>query len=228
VAAVPITVYGPKPAGLTVRAELVQLSSSLAAPVRGDIEVSLAASATPTAFASALDLSVSLPAVSRETDFELRFQASWPAARAELAAGRVALRVYPASLLDPLRLWAESHAIRLADDHGSVTALFRDARVRLANGPGPSDLVVYSGSRFARTGPLRSMDDGRATIVFAERDATPPYLVVERAGRRTTVRVEMRILDRLATDPLAQKILLEAFRHAVMSDRATTLEGAVR
>jgi hypothetical protein len=220
---VPVTVYGPKPDGLAVRARLVQISSSLAVPIAGEIDVPLAVSA---AFASELDLSLSLPAVSRETDFEIRFQSSWPPARAELAAGRIALRVYPANLLEPVRAWAESHALRLEDDHGSLTKLFREQRIAVTRGSGPSDLLVYAGSR-SPTQP-RVTRSGQAVIVFTEQETATPHLVVDRTGRGTTVTVEMRLLDGLTTDPLAQKIVLEAFRRAVISASATPLQGAIQ
>ena len=42
---VPLTVHGPKPDGLAVRAQLVQLSSSLAVPIAGEFDVPLAVSA---------------------------------------------------------------------------------------------------------------------------------------------------------------------------------------
>jgi hypothetical protein len=125
-AIVPLIVHAPEPEGLTVRAELVQLSSTLAMPLAGGIVVPLGVSAQPAGFVSRIELSVSLPAVSRETDFELRFRSFRHPDGAMRTAGRVALRVYPANLLEPVRVWAESHAIRLEDDRGSLAEFFRE------------------------------------------------------------------------------------------------------
>ena len=79
-----------------------------------------------------------------------------------------------------------------------------------------------------RTQPPVTRSGGQAAIVFTERETATPHLVVDRTGRGTTVTVEMRLLDGLRTDPLAQKIFLEAFQRAVIPDGATPLEGAVR
>lgn len=226
---VPVTVYGPKPHGLAVRAQLVQLSSSLAVPIAGEIDVPLAVSAEgAAAFASELELSLSLPAVRRETDFEIRFQSFWPPARAEFPAGRIALRVYPANLLEPVRLWSESHSIRLEDDHGSVTDVLRQQRISVTTRPGSPDLTVYAGPRSVEKHARQPHAGGRSTIIFSERETSTPHLVVDRTGPGTTVKVEMRLLDRLATDPLAQKIFLEAFQHAAIIDDAAPMQGVIR
>jgi hypothetical protein len=227
--AVPLTIYGPKPNGLTVWAELRQLSSRLAVPVAGAFDVPLDSSAQPGGgFVSQVELPVPLPAVSRETDFELQFQSSWPPARAVLAAGRIALRVYPDNLLAPVRLWSESHSIHLEDGHGSVTNLFREQRVTIANRSGRADLTVYAGSPSDRKQVRQPSGAGQAVIVIAERESAVPHLVVDRTGRGTTVRVETRLLDGLTTDPLAQKIFLEAFQRAVISDDGPALQGVNR
>jgi hypothetical protein len=229
---VPLTVYGLVPDGLTVRAQLFQLSSRLAVPFEGELDVPIAASARPGAgFVSQFELPVPLPAVNRETDFEIRFHASLPPgppARAQLAAGQVSLRVYPADLLEPVRAWAESHSIRLEDDDGSMTRFFRDQRISLTARPGPSDLTVFAGPRSVQKRSRLPHGDSGATIVFPERETETPHLVIDRTGRGMTVNVEMRLVDRLATDPLAQKIFLEAFQHALSIDDAAPMQGVVR
>jgi hypothetical protein len=224
---VPLLVHAADVEGLSVRAELVQLSSSLAAPVAGEIEVPVvAATQSTTGPASEIELSVPLPAVSRETDFELRFRSFHLPERVARAAGRVALRVYPADLLEPVRVWAESHAIRLEDQHGSVTELFRQQRVAVTQS-GQADLTVYAASQAdrARTVPRHGGD--QAAILFVERQTASPHLVVDRIGRRTTVSIEMHLLDRLATDPLAQKIFLEAFQHAAVVDHEAAAHRSI-
>jgi hypothetical protein len=218
---VPLSIHGPRPEGLMVWAELIQISSSLAVPVGGQVNIPVAVSAqADTGFTSELELSLSLPVVSRETDFELRFQSSWPPARAMLSAGRIALRVYPGNLLDPVRIWAESHPVWLEDDQGSVTELFREHRIPVATQPGPLGVTVYAGDgpvqKYSRVPPRH----GQSAILLLERDTTAPHLIVDRTNGGTIVKVEMKLLDRLATDPLAQMIFLEAFQHAALHDEA--------
>jgi hypothetical protein len=225
---VPLIVHLPTREGLTVLAELVQLSSTLAVPIAGGVDVPLGVSVPEAGATSELELSVALPAVTRETDFELRFRSFRPPDRVAQTAGRVELRVYPANLLEPVRVWAESHSIRLEDDQGSVTEVFREQRIAVALGPGPSDLTVYVEPRSAQKPSRLPRADGRPAIILAEREKATPHLVVDRTSRGTTVTVEMRLLDRLATDPLAQKIFLEAFQYAAITDDAAPTQGVVR
>jgi hypothetical protein len=127
--------------------------------------------------------------------------------------------------MEPLRAWAAVHAIRLEDDHGSVTELFRQEGIAVSQSGHP-DLTVYAGSRSARVRTFPRYSSGQAAILFVERETASPYLVIDRTGRVTTVTVETQLLDRLATDPLAQKIFLEAFQHTVVAAGAAPAQGA--
>jgi hypothetical protein len=223
---VPLVLHTTQFEGLSVRAELVQLSASLALPVAREVDVPLAVPDRPAASpASELELPVSLPAVHRETDFELRFRSFRLAEPVGRPAGRVALRVYPDNLLEPVRVWAESHAIRLEDGHGSVTELFRRQGIAVTDTAHP-DLTVFAGLRSTRVRTLRRHGSAPAEVFFTEREVATPHLVVERTGKNTRVTVEMYLLDRLTTDPLAQKMFLEAFRHAAIPDGASPAQGA--
>jgi len=213
VVTVPLLIHAPEPEGLTIRAELVQLTSHLSAPATGEIEVPLAK--------RELDLAVPLPDVSRETDFELRFRARRGRDPVPQPAGRIALRVYPADLLGPVRAWAESHPLRVEDDHGAVIELFRRQRIPLAALPKPGDVTLYAGPR-----ALQKVREGETAVLFTESDTGIPHLLIDRTSQGTTVSVEMRLLDRLATDPLAQKILVEVFQH--LHEQTPPLKGVVR
>ena len=94
---VPLIVYAPAFDGLAVRADLVQLTSTLAMPVVRGIDVLASLSVRPPPdSAFELDWPVVLPSVNRETDFELRFRSSHPRAAGQQPAGRIRLRAYPA------------------------------------------------------------------------------------------------------------------------------------
>jgi hypothetical protein len=138
------------------------------------------------------------------------------------------MRVYPADLLAPVRAWVQSHPLRVEDDRGSLIALLRRQQIAIANqsestGPG---ITLYAGSRSLQKHARLPLRDGETAVLFTERETDTPYLLVERTGRRTIVRVETRLLDRLETDPQAQKLLLELFQY--LREQAALIEGVDR
>jgi hypothetical protein len=222
-----LSIYASEWEGLDVRAHLVQLTSSLSIPVTSDLAVPL-----PTIAADRdgieIDFSLAVPAVSRETEFELRFRSRSRGDETWQGAGRIAMRVYPADLLAPVRVWVQSHPLRVEDDRGSLIALLRRHQIAIANqsestGPG---ITLYAGSRSLQKHARLPLRDGETAVLFTERETDTPYLLVERTGRRTIVRVETRLLDRLETDPQAQKLLLELFQY--LREQAALIEGVDR
>jgi hypothetical protein len=226
---IPVVVHAPRPEGLMIRVELVQLSSSPAAPVAHVADISLGeAGQRSTGAVFEPEVPVALPSVGRETDFELRFQSLRPREPGAQPAGRVGLRVYPDNLLDPVRLWAESHVLRVEDDDGVLADFLREQRIAVTTRPGRSDLTVTTASRSAPELDAYPRTSSGSLIIFSEREASTPHLVVARTGRGVTVTVEMRLLDRLAHDPFAQKILLEAFQHAAAINDEAWRQGVTR
>jgi len=222
---VPVLIHAPRPEGLTIRAELLQLTSSLSSRIAGELEVPF--SADPAAGSGIeLDLSVALPAVSRETGFELRFRSRRQGDRAWQPAGRIPLRVYPVDLLSPVRAWAQSHPLRAEDDHGSLIELFRQQQIPVAGRSSPRGVTLYAGSRALLKQALLPLGDNETAVLFTERETEIPHFLIDRTGRGTTVRVEMRLLDRLATDPLAQKIFLEVFQ--LLREQTPPTKGNIR
>jgi hypothetical protein len=207
----PLTIHVQERNGLAIRVQLVQLTTRLAMPAGHDITVPLPAhAATPSAVD--LDLPLQLPAVERETDFELRFTISASGDPVPQPGGRIALKVYPGDLLAPVRAWAQSRPVRVEDDRGLVTAFLEDQRIPIAAGPGPRGVTIYAGTRALQKHSHNLPRDGETAVLFLERESDTPTLVVDRTGTGTIVQLEMRILERLPTDPLAQKILLDVFR----------------
>lgn len=195
---VPLLVHAPDHRGLAVRAELVQLTARLSVSTGKSIEAPLGAS-------NEIDLSVPLPAVKREVGFELRFRSRRGDEAEWRPAGHIALRVYPSDLLAPLREWAESHSLRVEDGRGALTEFLHQEGIRIAGDRKKADVVLYVGER-------ELSNRAQSVVRFAERQMELPHLLVERSTDGTAVTVEMRLLDRLATDPGAQKIFLEVFR----------------
>jgi TolB-like protein len=78
-----------------IRADLVQLGAGLALPVMRDLDVPVRIPA-PGVLRITSTVALTLPAVTRETDFELRFRSRRETDETWRPAGRVAVRVYPA------------------------------------------------------------------------------------------------------------------------------------
>jgi len=225
--AVPLLVHAPEPEGLALHAELVQLTSGFAVPIGAPLDVPLptGASASP---GVEIELSIPLPAVKRETDFELRFRSRRGRDGVWHAAGRVPLRVYPGDLLSPVRQWATAHPLRVKDDQGSLIEFLRQQQIPVAGGEtqGARDdrrVTLYAGVRALRERALVPLRQGEAIVLFAERETETPRFLVERKGEGMAVTVEMRLLDRLAADPLAQKIFLELFE--VLNNEQQSMGG---
>ena len=229
-AAVPLLVHVPEPQGLALQAQLVQLASDFAVPIGGALDVPLPTDASPSPGVE-IELAIPLPAVKRETDFELRFRSRRGRDGVWRAAGRIPLRVYPGDLLGPVRQWAASHPVRVKDEQGALTEFLRQQQIRVVGGdtPGFRDdrgVTLYAGARAVRERALAPPRQGEAIVLFAERETETPRFLVERRGGGTAVTVEMRLLDRLAADPLAQKIFLELFE--VFNNEAQPMGGTDR
>jgi hypothetical protein len=208
---VPLRVHGA-PAGVELRARLVQVTERLAVPVGDEIPLT-----TPGAGSDGLaEIELPLPVVERETRFELRVHARGVGdADPWRRAGRVSLVVYPADLLAPLRAWSEKNPLRLKDD-GALATVLKDHGVRIA---APS-AVRPKGGISLRTGEFARRFSGLPTpgetiVLFTERDAELSHVVIEPSGPGTIVRVEGRLLSDVATNPESQKTLLEIIELAL-------------
>jgi hypothetical protein len=225
--AVPLLVHAPEPEGLSLRAQLVQLTSELAVPIGAEREVSLPRDVPPNTGIE-IEFSIPLPAVKRETDFELRFRSRRDRDGVWHAGGRIPLRVYPGDLLGPVRQWATSHPLRVKDDQGSLIEFLRQQRIPVAGGEiqdfrDDRGVTLYAGARAFRERAPAPLRQGEAIVLFAERETETPRFLIERKDGGTAVTVEMRLLDRLAADPVAQKIFLEVFE--VLNNEAQSTGG---
>jgi hypothetical protein len=224
---VPLLVHAPELQGLALHAELVQLASGFAVPIGAPVEVPLPTDVSPSPEV-AVELSLALPAVKRETDFELRFKSRRGGDGLWQAAGRVVLRVYPGDLLSPVRQWATAHPLRVKDDQGTLIEFLRQQQIPMADKETQSlrhgrGVTLYAGARALRERALVSLAQGEVIVLFPERETDTPRFLVERKNEGMAVTVEMRLLDRLAADPLAQKIFLELFE--VLNNEQQSMGG---
>jgi hypothetical protein len=95
---VPLSIAATQTDTLVIRADLVQLGATLALPVMRDVEVPVRIP-VPGVSRITSNVALALPAVTRETDFELRFRSRRRTDQTWRPAGRVAVRVYPADLV---------------------------------------------------------------------------------------------------------------------------------
>jgi TolB-like protein len=94
-AMLPLSIAATQIETVAIRADLVQLGATLALPVMRDLDVPVRIPA-PGVSRITSKVAVTLPAVTRETDFELRFRSRRQSDENWRPAGRVAVRVYPA------------------------------------------------------------------------------------------------------------------------------------
>lgn len=222
---IPLVVHASAPGPITLRAQLVQLTADLAIPIGAEVDVSLPQDGPRRRVE--VELSTPLPAVARETGFELWIRSRSDGQAAWDMAGQIPLRVYPADLLAPVRRWATAHPLRVKDEHGSLLALLQRERIPVVGVTGAPDprpgriVTLYAGPRVSGERAKVPIGEGEAVVLFTERQTSGPRVVIERAGWGTAVTVDMPLLDRLATDPLAQRILLELLQ-LVHEDRPST------
>ena len=107
-----------------------------------------------------------------------------------------------------------------------MTEFFRQQGIPVAGQAGPGSVTLYAGTRALQKREHLPLRNDETAVLFTERETEIPHLLVDRAGRGTTIKVEMRLLDRLATDPLAQKIFLEVFQ--LLHEQEPPTKGVVK
>ena len=216
---VPVVVYGTPGVRADLRARLVQLAPGLAAPAGEPMDV-----ASGVDFSAGLrrDLSfdVMVPAVERESRFELTVFLRAPPSGAWRPVGTLLLRAYPNDLLKPLKRWTERQPLRLDDPSGKLERFLSaqgiavvDLNARsLEKTDGPVVTVLVDGGDLARAKARARRGD--AVIVFRDRAGAFPRIERTQWGMGSLQVVELELLDRLPVDPQAQNLFLELLRSA--------------
>jgi len=212
---VPVTLYGATGVRADFKARLFQLAKGTAAPLGEYVTV-----ATDVDFGSGprrdLAFSVSIPAVEREARFEvvvlMRVHPSGDWRR----IGSLPLRAYPNDLLKTLKRSADQRPLRLQDPSGKLEHFlteqgisFVDPSARsLEKSESPAITLVVDGSDDLASAKTRARR-GEAVVVFRERVGAFPRIERVRWPGGALLIVELELLDRLASDPQAQKLFLE-------------------
>lgn len=209
-----VIVYGTPNVRSSLKGRLFQLTHGLAVPVGGDIEI-----ASDIEFTSGirrqLTFGLTVPAVERETNFELsvflrvRPGATWR------KAGSLGLRVYPADVLRPLRDWAQRQSLRLHDATGKLEAFLKmqgiaylDLKSRPLQESSKPGITLIAGGPDGLALAKREAEQDEVVIVFQERVSTIPRVEAKRWGAGALVTVELEMLDGLR-HPNVQKAFLE-------------------
>lgn len=217
---VPIVLYGTPGARADVRARLVQVAPGLRTEANEPVDV-----ASGVEFSSGLrrELSFDLmvPAVERESHFEMTVFLRAPPSRDWRPVATLRLRAYPNDLLKPLKRWTERQPLRLEDPSGKldrflaaqgIAVLDLNAR-SLEKTDGPVVTVLVDGTGDLGRAKARARR-GEAVVMLRERAGAFPRIEWIRFGGGSLLVIEMELLDRLAVDPQAQTLFLELLRSA--------------
>ena len=135
-------------------------------------------------------------------------------------------KVYPTSLLDPLRAWAQQHQLIVKDREGRLTTFlqehaipFRTRLLSRRNAAGRKPVYLITGGGNAPHADLASWPTANAhVILFHETVLNLPKITSRMTSHGARINVEMKLLDRLPNDPLAQKAFLDIFRLSQRTD----------
>jgi hypothetical protein len=183
--------------GKTIR--LVQLSTRLEAPLDG------AVSDPAKDGCHAREITVHLPAVTAPTEFRLEL----PGASTE----SLALKVYPADVLDPLKAWVkqDGHALLVRDKDGKLLDFLDRHKVDYASHEAPAGAQKVA---IVVADPEKDKDEKPAptTLYLAETVNDLPLVTIDRTAEGATAVANMKLLEGLAADdPLAEIGLVRIF-----------------
>ncbi len=220
-APLPVELMAPLPCtGLKIR--FVQVSARLSMPLGEDKVVNDESCAGYT-------WQPTLPVVKREIVIRLqmfyrneqgRWQDLWQSSL---------VKVYPKTLLDPLRVWAQHHPLIVKDRNGKLAAFLAQQAITFRTRRFDTRTLSDIKPVYFVTDPDSSKLSGTASwnteyvniVFFHERIYNISKIKSLNTKHGTRIDVEMKLLDKLTTDPLAQKVLLEIFR---MSQNTTYTE----
>jgi len=210
-----MTLYGPQDTRADLRARLFQLSSGLVAPVGTDRDV-----ASDVNFGRGLrqqlTFNLEVPAVQRESHFEAVILARAHPAGEWRRLGSASFRAYPSDLLKPLKRWSEDRPLRVHDPSQKLERFltaqgisFLDPNARTFEKSTEPLITLVVGGADALALAKRRAERGDAVMLFMERAVAFPRIERARGPRGAMTIVELELLDRLPTDPQAQKLFLE-------------------
>lgn len=217
---VPMILYGASGVRADFKARLFQLAQGIAAPVGEYMNVASDVDFS-TGLRRELAFNVPIPAVERESRFEIVVLMRARPSDDWRRIGSLSLGAYPNDLLRPLRRWAEQQPLRLQDPSGKLEHFltgqgisFLDMNARsLEKSDGPVITLLVDGSDDLAVAKTRARR-GETVVVFRERAVAFPRIDRTRWQGGSLLIVELELLDRLALDPQAQKLFLAIVKSA--------------
>lgn len=165
-------------------------------------------------------ISIELPDIRVETDLLIQiFQTERKSGQSNVPDEPVeviALRVYPDTILDPLKHLAEENSIVVYDDGGMLIDFFEYHEVDFITGFG-SLFGTPIGLFVDNKDPERLLEDSsiKAAVIFREKIIDVPQVRTISSNGQIRVYVEMNLLQDLHSSPLTQKALMKIINLAI-------------
>ena len=112
----------------------------------------------------------------------------------------VAITSFPSDMFKDFRKWAENHEVMVADSEGKLESFLKEQSIPYTSSFG-----------FEPPIPQAIMKVGEREYVFNEIETPFPKIWIQ----DTQVVFELRFLDQLSTNPLAQKELLQVLKQDI-------------
>ena len=212
---VSMVLYGASDARADLKARLFQLASGVTVPVGEHMDIASGVDFR-TGLRRQLTFDVAIPAVERESSFELVVLVRVHPNGDWRRMGSASFRAYPNDLLKALRRWTEDRPLRLHDPSGKLERFltaqrisFLDPNARSLEKSGDPGVTLLVGGSDDLAFAKRRAGRGEAVIVFRERAVAFPRIERTRWQSGSLLIVELELLDRLPVDPQAQKLFLE-------------------
>ncbi len=172
-------------------------------------------------------ISLLMPQVSRETAIRATLTSHLANDRTREDESPI-MQVYPDTVLDPLKQWAVRHTLVLRDRVGTLRAFLKTQDIRFTEGPlhrrhGPDRPVVFVVPKPGGRHLPQPMTVPHHAVTFTERVTHYPNITAVQSVTGNQIRVEMKVTDHLASDPLAQKLLLEIFTLSITTQNKEPL-----
>ncbi len=159
-----------------------------------------------------------VPRVKRESRFEWRFAECDPAGGNCRDLIDIPFDTFPPDLLASIRNWASRESLVVKDPVGVLGDFLDQQRVDftarrsgIARDSQVVSLLVEDGSGIELAQIAPYLDKG-GVVVFRKSQNTLPLIKMRRVAGQSLISVELPLITSLASDPRAQKTLLEIFQ----------------
>ena len=208
---------------LDLRARLVQIAFMLEAPVGDNLNI---LSGVPLNGDTPLKTHVSLPLpdVRDQTDFELRYQCKTEKSE-WLYAGHTRLRLYSQKILEPLKPLAQNVVLRLKDEGDALRPLLKDLDISVTDHrspvhppESPAITLIIRENKDPNPSDLDDLDlqihKQESVVVFNEEVRSLPKIVKTSHRGGHLIQVDLEVIRHLRHDPRAQKTFMEIIQLA--------------